>query len=171
MSLFSRAAKDSVGFFDWSCYVPYVFSKLLRGMGLTMANEISLNIDDNTPKESINLINGFLNTFSYSEIEIDSIGLWIVSMIGSGSDRNVCMQHINKLFHILRSYYYPSNDGQLVIEIYFVFKIEYLKLNYLKKIELLNYLHIIKTLTTILDSDLSFIKNLNLIKFNLRFKR
>ncbi|RNA36559.1 proteasome activator complex subunit 4 isoform X2 [Brachionus plicatilis] len=113
LSLFSRAAKDCVGLFDWTCYIPYIFSKLLRGLGLTMVNSITLNIDDNTPKNSINLINGFLNTFSYSDIEIDSIGLWIVSMIGTGSDRNSCMQHIKKLFHILRSYYYPSNDGQL----------------------------------------------------------
>ena len=114
VSLFSRVAKDSIGFFDWTPYIPYIFSKLLRGLGLSLAKEISLNIDDNTPKEAINLINNFTATFAYSEIDIDSISSWIVSMIGSGSDRNLCMQHIKSLFHILRSYYYPSNDGNFV---------------------------------------------------------
>ncbi|CAF1055101.1 unnamed protein product [Brachionus calyciflorus] len=113
LNLLSRVAKDSIGQFDWTPYIPYIFSKLLRGIGLTLDNEISLNIDDNTPKEAINLINSFSQTFAYSEIDIDSIGLWIVSMIRTGSNRNLCMEHIKQLFHILRSYFYPSNDGNL----------------------------------------------------------
>lgn len=36
---------------------------------------------------------------------------WIVSMIATGSDSELCMEHIKKLFLALRSFYYPSNTG------------------------------------------------------------
>ena len=80
-----------------------------------MAAEFSLNIDDNTPKEALSLINTLSDSFSYGEEDIDSLGTWIIAMIGnSGQDRDLCMKHIKKLFQMLRSYYNPSNTGNLV---------------------------------------------------------
>jgi hypothetical protein len=113
----SRAAKDSIGKFDWTTYIPFVFSKTLRGLGLSLAAEFSLNIDDSTPKEALSLINSLSDSFAYSEEDIDSIGTWIVSMIGNSQDRNLCMSHIKKLFKILSPYYYPSTSGSLVISL------------------------------------------------------
>lgn len=81
---------------------------------MSLAAEFSLNIDDSTPKESLQLMNDLAESFAYAEIDIDSIGSWIVSMIGTSSpERNICMNHIKRLFQILRSYYYPSKSGAL----------------------------------------------------------
>jgi hypothetical protein len=111
----SRAAKDSIGKFDWTVYIPFVFSKTLRGLGLSLAAELSLNIDDNTPKEALSLINSLSDSFAYGEEDIDSIGTWIVSMIAnSRDDRSLCMSHLKKMFKILSPYYYPSTNGSLV---------------------------------------------------------
>ena len=32
-------------------------------------------------------------------------------MISTGTDKDMCMDHILKTFKLLRSYYYPSNTG------------------------------------------------------------
>ncbi len=115
INLLSRLAKDSIGHFDWSPYVPLVFSKILRGLGLSLAAEFSLNINDNTPKEALSLINTISESFAYGEEDVDSLGSWIVNMIGNtAQDRGMCLKHLKILFKMLRSYYNPSNTGNLV---------------------------------------------------------
>ena len=102
-----------MGIYDWTAYIPYVFSKTLRGLGLPLAAEFSLNLDDNTPKEALSLVNTLSDSFAYTEEDIDSIGTWIVSMIANSQDRSMCMRHLKRLFSMLGSYYYPSNTTNL----------------------------------------------------------
>ena len=83
---------------------------------MAIASEFTLNIDDNTPKEASSLVNTLSQTFAYSEVDIDSLATWIVYMIGCGEERSFCMNHIKKIFKILRSYYNPSNTENLVRE-------------------------------------------------------
>lgn len=97
-----------------------MFSKTLRGLGLSLATELSLNIDDNTPKEALSLMNSLADPFTYNEADIDTIGSWIVAMIGNSSDRNMCMDHLRSLLVIIRSYFYPSNSGSLVCLIFLI---------------------------------------------------
>ena len=48
---------------------------------------------------------------TYSTDEISTVCTWVVSMIGCGQQRTLCMDHIKRLFQALRSFYYPSNTG------------------------------------------------------------
>ena len=49
--------------------------------------------------------------FVYSSSSVLAMTSWIISMIGCGEDRDLCMKYIKKLFLALRSFYYPSNAG------------------------------------------------------------
>ncbi len=62
--------------------------------------------------------------FLYSNAEIACLTRWIVSMISTGPNRNLCMEYIKKLFSALRSFYYPSNTGSWSVS--FCSKIQYL---------------------------------------------
>jgi hypothetical protein len=63
------------------------------------------------PKESTSIVNGLSQSFVFTSIDIHSISKIVVSMIGCGKNRNMCMDFIIRTFRILRSYYYPSNVG------------------------------------------------------------
>ena len=86
----------------------------MRGLGLNIASEYTTHVDSNTSKEASSLVNNLNQSFVYSEVDIDSMATWIVYMIGCGEDRNFCMNHIKKVFKILKSYYYPSNTESMV---------------------------------------------------------
>ncbi len=111
ISLLSRVAADNIGLFDWSPYIPYIFSKLLRGFGLTLASGDSMNISDGTHKDTAGVLNGFSLKFAMNNTDIYHLTKLIVSMIGVGKEREKCMEHILALFRLLRSYFYPSNSG------------------------------------------------------------
>lgn len=58
--------------------------------------------------------------FVYQSEDVLNMCSLIVSMIGcgrDGNDRNVCMQHIKRLFLALRSFFYPSNTGSWSVSI------------------------------------------------------
>lgn len=63
------------------------------------------------PKDSTAIVNGLSQSFVFTSVDINSISKMIVSMVGCGTNRNLCMDFIQRLFRILRSYYYPSNTG------------------------------------------------------------
>ena len=141
IQLFSRLSKDTIGQFNWNPYIPYVmngraqllskswmpdlfncfqiFSNLLRGFGLPFSTKesILLGIEN---LESVNSVSNLSQVFMYSTQDINAMACWIVNMIGSGPDdqssddqssRNLCMNHIKRLFELLRSFFYPSNTG------------------------------------------------------------
>ena len=58
-----------------------------------------------------NVLNNFTQAFSYTSEDVVSLSSWIVAMISSGQNRNLCMDHLKSLFQALRSFYYPSNTG------------------------------------------------------------
>jgi len=111
ISLLSRVAADNIGLFDWSPYIPYIFSKLLRGLGLTLATGDSMNINDGTHNDTSGILNGFSLKFAMNNTDIYHLTKLIVSMIGVGKEREKCMEHILQMFRLLRSYFYPSNTG------------------------------------------------------------
>jgi proteasome activator subunit 4 len=107
--LYSRLAQDNIGLIDWNPYIPFIFSNLLKGFGLPFGSKDANSIESSNVSAST--LNVMSHIFTYSPHEISSISVWIVSMIGSGPNRNLCMQYIEKLINSLRSYYYPSNVG------------------------------------------------------------
>lgn len=112
INLFARVAHDTIGEFDWSPYIPYIFSNILRGFGLPYgAKDSSLGIANSTTPAGFK--NSISRVLTYSSDEISTVCTWIVSMIGSGQGANrfICMQYIKRLFQALRSFYYPSNSG------------------------------------------------------------
>jgi hypothetical protein len=82
----------------------------LRGFGLPFGSKdsITLGISGST---SASVNNNMSQMFVYSNDCVLTIASWIVSMIGCGENRDLCMDHIKKLFEALRSFYYPSNSG------------------------------------------------------------
>ncbi len=84
---------------------------MLRGFGLNLFPENILSIDNTMPRESTAIINSLSQSFALTSTDIASLSKLIVSMIGSGKNRDLCMEYIIKMFKILRSYYYPSNSG------------------------------------------------------------
>ena len=108
LDLFSRVSESVIGDFDWNPFIPYIFSNLLRGFGLPFSSKDSIALGMGSSSTSNNSI---AQVFLYTKNEICSIAKWIVCMIGTGSDRNLCMEYIRRLFSTLRSFYYPSNTG------------------------------------------------------------
>ncbi len=105
MSLFSRAAYHSIGYFDWNPYIPQIFNHILCGFGLPVA--IGAAGNGGTPKPP--------NAQILSTQNIYSIAVWLVSMINRTT---MCMDHIKRLFAMLRSFYYPSNTGRWSANLY-----------------------------------------------------
>lgn len=105
--------------FDRLCFFQ-IFSNLLRGFGLPFSTKesILLGIEN---LESVNSVSNLSQVFMYSTQDINAMACWIVNMIGSGppddlssddqSSRSLCMNHIKRLFELLRSFFYPSNTG------------------------------------------------------------
>ncbi|CAF0770306.1 unnamed protein product [Brachionus calyciflorus] len=109
VSLFARVASDNIGEIDWSPYIPYIFSNTLRGFGLPFGSKDSIAIGLSTTASAFN--STLSQIFVYGNDDVSTISTWIISMIGTGSNRDLCMEHIKKLFLALRSFYYPSNTG------------------------------------------------------------
>lgn len=87
-------------------YILKIFNNLYRGFGLPFSNDsIMLGISGSSACSHMSKM------FTYSSTAVQSLATWIVSMIGSGEDRDLCMKYIKKLFLSLRSFYYPSNSG------------------------------------------------------------
>ncbi|CAG2120189.1 unnamed protein product, partial [Medioppia subpectinata] len=91
ISLFARLANDSIGYVDWNPYIPEIFTHLIR----------SFNLMGGSHKVQI--------TRGYSVFNINSVVLWVVAMLGPGSQ---CQSHVTKLFKAVESYYHPSNTGK-----------------------------------------------------------
>lgn len=85
----------------------------MRGFGLEFSLDESLG--EVMPRGSLELINALSQSFAMNSVDIDNMATLIVSIIGTGEDRNLCMKNLKKLFQILRSYYYPSNTGAWVV--------------------------------------------------------
>ena len=126
--LSSRISTHSKKWFTFFFFfVLKIFTSLLRGFGLPFSTKdsILLGIGNSTSSGSVN--NNMSQVFVYSNENINSMAVLIVNMIGSGngsddnddklsefdpnSERNLCMNHIRRLFELLRSFFYPSNTG------------------------------------------------------------
>jgi proteasome activator subunit 4 len=101
IALLSRAAFNSIGFFDWNPYIPQIFSQLLGGLNLP----VSLGANGN----------GGGPTKSFATDTLNSIAVWLVAMI---NPYTTCMDYIRRLFATLRSFYYPSNTGRWSANLY-----------------------------------------------------
>ena len=88
-------------------YFSKIFNNLYRGFGLPFASNDSIMLGISGSSACSHMSQMFI----YSSSAISSLASWIVSMIGSGADRDLCMKYIKKLFLALRSFYYPSNGG------------------------------------------------------------
>lgn len=113
LSLMSRVAVDNSSEIDWSPYIPFVFSNLLKGFGLPFGTKDSNALSVSTMVASFN--KGMSSIFVYQSEDLLHMCSWIVSMIGCSrnaqTNKDLCMEHIKKIFLALRSFFYPSNTG------------------------------------------------------------
>ncbi|CAL1268746.1 unnamed protein product [Larinioides sclopetarius] len=91
LSLFSRLAKDNIGYIEWEPYLPMIFTRLLR----------SFNLPGRTSMVQVVRV---VSTFDTSVV-----ATLLASMLGRNSS---CQLHINRLFKALESFYHPSNHGR-----------------------------------------------------------
>lgn len=94
--LFSRLARDNIGYVDWEPHIPLLFTRLLR----------SFNLPGGPTKVTLSRSNSNFDTIATVN--------WIASMLGGGS---CCQVHISRLFKSLESYYHPSNNGRWIIKL------------------------------------------------------
>ncbi|KAL8607379.1 hypothetical protein ACOMHN_024404 [Nucella lapillus] len=91
VSLFSRLANDTIGYVDWKPHMSMIFSRILRSFNLPVGSR----------------------HISYSRgnhcYEVNTVAQWITAMMGDG---DLALQHIQKLFRALHSYFHPSNTGR-----------------------------------------------------------
>ncbi len=71
---------------------------MLRGFGLPCGSKKKANLKLN---------------MDYTEETVYSCAQWIVALIGSQNEQknDICLEHLNRLFQALRSFYHPSNSG------------------------------------------------------------
>ncbi|PVD25485.1 hypothetical protein C0Q70_13141 [Pomacea canaliculata] len=91
VNLLARLAHDNVGYIDWKPYIPMIFTRILRSFNLPVGNQ---NVS---------------YTRGNSCYDIYAVSLWLVSMMGDG---DLVMQHLEKLFRALNSFFHPSNVGR-----------------------------------------------------------
>ncbi|XP_044171551.1 proteasome activator complex subunit 4-like [Acropora millepora] len=91
LKLFSRLARDNIGFVDWTPYLPTLFSRILHTFNLPVGSSTS-----------------FSSHKDYSSI-ISSYVVWTVNTMHHSS---ATQDHLNKLFRALESFYHPSNNGR-----------------------------------------------------------
>ena len=92
----------------------------MRGFGLTLASEETSSIrDDEMPKQSAALLNELSKKFAATSTDISHYAKLIVSMLGCGENRNLCLEYILKVFKVLSSYYHPSNSDVSMVYIGF----------------------------------------------------
>ncbi|XP_054706567.1 LOW QUALITY PROTEIN: proteasome activator complex subunit 4-like [Uloborus diversus] len=89
--LFSRVAKDNIGYINWEPYMPMIFTRLLR----------SFNLPGRSNQVQVLRVGCAFDTTAVATL--------IASMLGSGSS---CQLHISRLFKALESFYHPSNHGR-----------------------------------------------------------
>ncbi|KFM69249.1 Proteasome activator complex subunit 4, partial [Stegodyphus mimosarum] len=89
--LFSRVAKDNIGYINWDPYIPTIFTRLLRSFNLPgRSNQVQV--------------------YRYgSSFHTTAIVNLIASMLGGGSS---CQIYIGRLFKTLESFFHPSNLGR-----------------------------------------------------------
>lgn len=95
---------------------------MLKGFGLPFGSKDSIALGVSNTINSFNL--NMSQIFVYQSEDVLNMCSLIVSMIGcgrDGNDRNVCMQHIKRLFLALRSFFYPSNTGSWSVSIRSIF--------------------------------------------------
>ena len=88
LEMFSQVAWYNIGYIDWECWFPKIFTRLLRGFSLPTGNM------------SVAPLN-----YTYYE---PHTAKWIVAMIGNG---NSCLRYLADLLMSIKSFYHPSNNG------------------------------------------------------------
>lgn len=89
--LFSRLAKENIGYINWEPYIPMIFTKLLR----------CFNLPGRSTQLQVCRVGALFDTVAITN--------FMASMLGAGSS---CQLHIAQLFKALESYYHPSNYGR-----------------------------------------------------------
>lgn len=89
--LLSRLSSDCMGFIDWEPYIPKIFNHFKTSLNLTAGLSRPQLRRPNDP------------------IDIEPCVQWMVYMI---SESNSCLDHINKLFKAIESFYHPSNTDR-----------------------------------------------------------
>ena len=97
--LLARLASNTIGYIDWTPYIPTIFTNFLRSMELT-------GTECQTHSQNIS---------SHSLVLVNSACAWIVSMIGG--PHQITLDHIEKLFNAIESFYHPSNVGRWNIQL------------------------------------------------------
>lgn len=91
VSLFSRLANETIGHIDWKLHIPTIFTRVLRSFNLPVGTH------------HINYSRGN-NCY-----ETNAVTTWISAMLGDGT---CLLEHIQKLFRALHSFFHPSNTGR-----------------------------------------------------------
>ncbi|GAB6022437.1 hypothetical protein CHUAL_006550 [Chamberlinius hualienensis] len=89
--LFSRLSESTIGYIDWTPYIPMIFTRLLRSFQLPLQMKL---VRFQNSRENYN---------------IHAVATLIVAMLG-GANRT-CQNHLARLFTSLESFYHPSNSG------------------------------------------------------------
>lgn len=90
--LFARLAHDTIGYIDWSPWIPKIFTHLMKSFDLQNGS-VRVQVKRN-----------------YRVFDMNAVVLWIVSMM-TGAKDDITLSHIEMMFKSLESYYYPSNRG------------------------------------------------------------
>ncbi|ESP01603.1 hypothetical protein LOTGIDRAFT_238219, partial [Lottia gigantea] len=99
VSIFSRLAYDNIGYIDWKPYIPKIFTRVLRSFNLPVGQQDARRMNSG---------------IKMGDIDMNSVVTWIVAMIGP--DR-IALEHINKLFKALQTFYHPSNTGPWIVRL------------------------------------------------------
>ena len=84
----------------------------MRGFGLPFSAKDSVTLGVANQATTASLNTSMSQVFVYNSDDISALTTWIAAMIGGlGDNRNMCLDHIKRLFQALRSFYYPSNVG------------------------------------------------------------
>jgi proteasome activator subunit 4 len=112
MVLFGSLAEDQCGKIDWTPYLPFLFTRMLKACDVPIGNSVE-SLYDEYPMDECTL----LVSFDYSKnLVLANCAQLIVWMIhGRAENENgassATLSHLKKFLQSLASFYHPSNEG------------------------------------------------------------
>nr|XP_033324313.1 proteasome activator complex subunit 4A-like [Megalopta genalis] len=93
MNLMARLASYNIGYINWEPYIPLMFTRFVRSLGLPVAY--------NKQRTS-------------SCHKLDTMAIWIVSVLGHGSSAQM---YFEKFLKTIDTYLHPANCGQWLVRL------------------------------------------------------
>jgi proteasome activator subunit 4 len=119
MVLFGALAEDQCGKIDWTPYLPFLFTRMLKACDVPIGNSLESMYDEYPMDECTLLV-----SFDYSKnLVLANCAQLIVWMIKGREDRDMVngdvsqdshhhtLAHLKKFLQSLASFYHPSNEG------------------------------------------------------------